>query len=603
MANLLKQIGNVLGSAAGKVTSEARKSSDYIPDQAPKKSQTKLQQASNNLSNPINTGGLENMQVEGGPKGNLLDMIGDWGRQEKEQAGVIEAGQPATLSPGESLQDGEVLSVIPDTVEEGQVGRGNAQLLSDVWDTQYTPMYRAYLEDPANNPLPADFDFARDAVIQTFSDPENVSVNDLPGIMFDDAKRIGNSSMEFINRANKMLAEARNNDAVDNAEFKLVIPNVGQYTEDDINNSFSDLVEVPEGDNGPVDLWLVGYQLDDGSQYSLDDLYSNEWLDDGTTRLGSGKVISAQQFDKLVTAVETGEGIQPINISDEDANNPEYAEVSGIPLRTVVTLPDGNQITPEQLEAAEYEQTNTGFLNFNKVDPEAPIDLTALVDSDRGVFDNFEDFVPFVADLLATSAPYMIPGYNYATAASSIAPEFEGYNQHLVDPETGLYQDEQRNNAQALGGMALGPLELISERALGIAPGLKFAGKAGSRATLPGRLAQSIAEEALEEVIVTPFEELQQGGFDNYAANTDPLTGQALPTSATDRLLNLGGAAVQDATAGGLMGGLLYGPARGVERFGNRNRPQRYQPNNQSGTIPSEQLENLLINSGLSRQG
>lgn len=507
--------------------------------------------------------------------------IADWGRQKNEQTAPVKAGEEMdNLSGFEFTGPLDGLNAdVSNIVEEGRVGRG--KLTQDPTEGYYTDEYRAWLRDPEANSLP-DGDIRVEGGKST------------PELWGDIAYQGVGNFLEGIHGINTNLRQARSNAAEDGAEFVYNINGVGQYTNDDLKGITWEFQE--SADNEEPTYWQIGYQSSNGNFYSLDQLYDTSAIslyDNDTVQLGDGSHISWDEWESLLNSE-----ITDVNITNEEAQElPET--VSAIPYTALAVLPDGNKVTADQINNADYEQSNLGFANWNKLDPEIPINFAALFDGDdeTGVFDNLGDFVPFTADILASSLPYMVPGYNALTASSTILPELEGYDSMTFDPNTGTYADVERNNAQSLGGVALGPGELISERLGGVIPGFKL--KTGAKPLSGGkRFLKTIGEEALEELAMTPIETLQQQGFDDFAKNTDEF-GNPIDTSAGERFRNFAIDGVQDATAGALLGGLLGGPVQlrdaTLNRYNNTRLAPEIQPDIQG--ISSEQqsrLEELL---------
>lgn len=513
--------------------------------------------------------------------GTDSQSIADWGRQKNEQTAPVKAGEEMDNLSGfefTGLLDG-LNADVSNIVEEGRVGRG--KLTQDPTEGYYTDEYRAWLRDPEANSLP-DGDIRVEGGKST------------PELWGDIAYQGVGNFLEGIHGINTNLRQARSNAAEDGAEFVYNINGVGQYTNDDLQGITWEFQE--SADNEEPTYWQIGYQSSNGNFYSLDQLYDTSAIslyDNDTVQLGDGSHISWDEWESLLNSE-----ITDVNITNEEAQElPET--VSAIPYTALAVLPDGNKVTADQINNADYEQSNLGFANWNKLDPEIPINFAALFDGDdeTGVFDNLGDFVPFTADILASSLPYMVPGYNALTASSTILPELEGYDSMTFDPNTGTYADVERNNAQSLGGVALGPGELISERLGGVIPGFKL--KTGAKPLSGGkRFLKTIGEEALEELAMTPIETLQQQGFDDFAKNTDEF-GNPIDTSAGERFRNFAIDGVQDATAGALLGGLLGGPVQlrdaTLNRYNNTRLAPEIQPDIQG--ISSEQqsrLEELL---------
>lgn len=513
--------------------------------------------------------------------GTDSQSIADWGRQKNEQTAPVKAGEEMdNLSGFEFTGPLDGLNAdVSNIVEEGRVGRG--KLAQDPTEGYYTDEYRAWLRDPEANSLP-DGDIRVEGGKST------------PELWGDIAYQGVGNFLEGIHGINTNLRQARSNAAEDGAEFVYNINGVGQYTNDDLQGITWEFQE--SADNEEPTYWQIGYQSSNGNFYSLDQLYDTSAIslyDNDTVQLGDGSHISWDEWESLLNSE-----ITDVNITNEEAQElPET--VSAIPYTALAVLPDGNKVTADQINNADYEQSNLGFANWNKLDPEIPINFAALFDGDdeTGVFDNLGDFVPFTADILASSLPYMVPGYNALTASSTILPELEGYDSMTFDPNTGTYADVERNNAQSLGGVALGPGELISERLGGVIPGFKL--KTGAKPLSGGkRFLKTIGEEALEELAMTPIETLQQQGFDDFAKNTDEF-GNPIDTSAGERFRNFAIDGVQDATAGALLGGLLGGPVQlrdaTLNRYNNTRLAPEIQPDIQG--ISSEQqsrLEELL---------
>lgn len=589
LGNILNQITQHTSSAIEKVRSAKNENQAPTPEQVqqsqplyqnapqPNVDASSLQALNDVINRPQN--GMSALTDLAKPEGqsSILDDFADWGRQENPQHKPIRAGEEMDATGGFTFT-GPAEGLNADTgltVEEDRVARGSTN--TNPLKGYYSDEYIDWLNDPQSGPVPEN----------VYADDQK-SIFDLWG---DTAAYMGGNFLEGVHGVNTNLREARNDSAIDKAEFVYDIPGVGQYTNEDLDNITWEYEETP--DDGTPDFWNIGYQSSNGNFYTLDQLYNPELIyqaDDGSIVLGDGTAISYDEYDSIVNGT-----LESVNVTNEEAQNLSE-EVSAIPYTSYAVFPDGGRATADEINSADYNQSDDsmGFLNFNKVDPEIPIDFTALFDSERGVFDNFGDFVPFMTDVAASSVPYMIPGYNYLTAASTIAPELEGYNSMTYDPDTGTYADETRNNAQSLGGLVMGPGELVTEKLGGIVPGVNLR-KGLKSQSLPRKLLKTTGEEALEEVAMTPIEELQQSGFDDFFKDRDEF-GNSLDTDPLQRFLNFGADATNDATAGALMGLGLSGPAEVKNSISNRyNGRQQLAPEIQQGTqLSQEQIDQLL---------
>lgn len=340
----------------------------------------------------------------------------------------------------------------------------------------------------------------------------------------------------------------RSDNADENAEWGYdvngeMIPE-DQYIEMGNNG---ELVEV--GTGGDWNQWIA---FPNGSRYSLED-YENASV--GKVRPAEkGEEANSSYSDGVPAVIETvklGNGDEVayddyMNYTVED----EYVTDGSGRFNLVFKTPDGQEMSKAEFDSLEPEQTNTGFLNFGKSNPDVP-------------WENPADFVPWTTDAILSSLPYFSPWTGIPTAASRTVPGISGFDPNTYDPETATYEDTYVDNSQKLANIILPTSELLTEKIGGITPSGMFGKLSTEARTAPGRLAKTMAEEGFEETLTAPLEQISQSGLSNIGKNMvwneEEQRWEYVDTPGNERAMNVGSGIVDNFMGGAIVGGVIGG--------------------------------------------
>ena len=350
------------------------------------------------------------------------------------------------------------------------------------------------------------------------------------------------------NAAIDKFSGLRSDNADENAEWGYdvngeVIPE-DQYIE--MGND-GELVEV--GTGGDWNQWIA---LPNGGKYTESD-YENATI--GKVREAKdGEEADSYYSDGVPAVIETIKMGNGDEVSYDDYLNytieDEYVTDGSGRFNLVFTTPEGQKMTKAEFDSLEPEQTNTGFLNFNKSNPDQP-------------WNNPADFVPWTTDAILSSLPYFSLWTGIPTAASRTVPGISGFDPNTYDPETATYEDTYVDNSQRLANTVLPASELLAEKIGGITPSGMFGKLSTEARTAPGKLAKTMAEEGFEETLTAPLEQISQSGLSNLgknmAWNEEEQRWEYEDTPGNERAMNVGTGIFHNFMGGAIVGGVVGG--------------------------------------------
>ena len=307
------------------------------------------------------------------------------------------------------------------------------------------------------------------------------------------------------------------------------------------------------------------WRLPDGSIVTKEQFenYTGDAAGNIVIDVGNGKSIRVSQQDYLASKPFSAElGMElPAKPEAFDSMVYEYRAPDGV---TVISRADGS--VPESSRGKiSQRETDGGFLNLGIDNPRAPWQDASGNSFWEGDFDSstsaWSEAVPWLVDAALSSAPYFVPGYRWASTAATAMPYLAG-----IDGSTrrsdGTYSDDGISLGQSVGGVSAPIVDALAERLPGsdsLFGGYKWFGDSAI-----AKIGASAVGEGIEEVIGSPFQQLEEDGFENYGRekHIDENTGQFVyAPKGTTRFLDqpLLKSAGDNFLSGAAVGGVLSG--------------------------------------------